>query len=343
MEKKRITYIDSAKAIAIILVIVGHCYWLKDIPKLGGIIYSFHMPLFFLISGFFIKDISIKDALSKYSKAYLWPYLVIGSFIIIIGIGKELYHSQSWYGLLSLNLVKILWGSNTENSDILFGAIPHIGPSWFLLALFWGCLSMSFIRLLKSNIYQITLIAIAISFSICSSQIIKMPFSLQGGVLCLTYIYTGNYIRKNDLLSIIFDIPTWIKILALSLWILVAIGIGGIDIGSGNLGYSVVGLTVSLIGSLFILYFCKRTNIKFGWIGRNTLSILCAHILIWRIFDIFDITVRKLTYSHYVNFIIEVLCEVFFALLLGWIISKVNILNFNKFKTKIRSIRTLLR
>ena len=55
MSAKRLDYIDAAKAIAIILVIIGHSNWLSAIPRVGGMIYSFHMPLFFIISGFFWK------------------------------------------------------------------------------------------------------------------------------------------------------------------------------------------------------------------------------------------------------------------------------------------------
>lgn len=36
----RIHYVDAAKAIAIILVIIGHCYWNSAIPRLGKLIYS---------------------------------------------------------------------------------------------------------------------------------------------------------------------------------------------------------------------------------------------------------------------------------------------------------------
>ena len=57
---KRIEYVDSAKAVAIILVIVGHCHWLGSIPKLGSLIYTFHMPLFFMVSGFFSERFTYK-------------------------------------------------------------------------------------------------------------------------------------------------------------------------------------------------------------------------------------------------------------------------------------------
>lgn len=48
MKKNRMTYLDMAKGIGILLMIVGHTIslgWQKDL------IYSFHMPLFFVCSG----------------------------------------------------------------------------------------------------------------------------------------------------------------------------------------------------------------------------------------------------------------------------------------------------
>ena len=138
MEKKqRLDYIDAAKAIAIILVIIGHCYWVGAVPRLRNIIYSFHMPLFFVVSGFFIKQLSIKEALTKYSKAYLWPYMVIGTLITVIDVIKTFTNHESWSSSLTIDLTRIVWGSNYE-SNVLFGNIPHIGASWFLLALFWA-------------------------------------------------------------------------------------------------------------------------------------------------------------------------------------------------------------
>lgn len=48
MEVRRIAYIDTAKALAIILMVVGH----TSIPKvLSDWIWSFHMPFFFFVSG----------------------------------------------------------------------------------------------------------------------------------------------------------------------------------------------------------------------------------------------------------------------------------------------------
>lgn len=49
--KNRIEYLDIAKAIAIFLVVVGHAALTFDKPYWRIAIYSFHMPLFFVVSG----------------------------------------------------------------------------------------------------------------------------------------------------------------------------------------------------------------------------------------------------------------------------------------------------
>jgi fucose 4-O-acetylase-like acetyltransferase len=48
--RKRINWIDSMRGIAILLVILGHCVGSLDDPVNRAIL-SFHMPLFFFISG----------------------------------------------------------------------------------------------------------------------------------------------------------------------------------------------------------------------------------------------------------------------------------------------------
>ncbi len=51
-DKKRLDYMDIAKGFGIICVIVGHMGY----RALDRVIFSFHMPLFFLISGYFLDE-----------------------------------------------------------------------------------------------------------------------------------------------------------------------------------------------------------------------------------------------------------------------------------------------
>ena len=65
--KPREYYLDAVKAIAIILTVLGHCIqWILGDTfgedRLELFIYSFHMPLFMIISGYFFQS-----ALRQYS------------------------------------------------------------------------------------------------------------------------------------------------------------------------------------------------------------------------------------------------------------------------------------
>ena len=49
--KQRIVLYDNAKGIGIILLIFGHLFTYGNVPF--SLIFAFHMPLFFFISGLF--------------------------------------------------------------------------------------------------------------------------------------------------------------------------------------------------------------------------------------------------------------------------------------------------
>ncbi|MGG1754302.1 acyltransferase family protein, partial [Bacillus pumilus] len=71
---KRLEWVDAAKGIGILLVVMAHV----PIPdSFKQFIYSFHMPLFFLLSGMMFRS-SSRPALSfiqKKAKSLLLPYL----------------------------------------------------------------------------------------------------------------------------------------------------------------------------------------------------------------------------------------------------------------------------
>lgn len=85
---ERIMWIDALRGFAILLVVVGHIllmrYW-PDGDLVKKYIYSFHMPLFMLISGFFakktLKFISFRamgDYLKRKAFQLMMPFCVFG-------------------------------------------------------------------------------------------------------------------------------------------------------------------------------------------------------------------------------------------------------------------------
>ena len=80
--KQRIQWLDNLRAIAIFFVVLGHTVGLPDTAQ--KLIFSFHMPIFFWISGLFAKeDIraeTLKGFILKRWRQRLIPYV---SFSVI--------------------------------------------------------------------------------------------------------------------------------------------------------------------------------------------------------------------------------------------------------------------
>lgn len=117
---ERIAYIDIAKAFAIILVVMGHVVSTDTVAK--AIIYSFHMPLFFVLSGMTLKykkqyDVdSWKILLIKKAKCLLLPYFVWGCI---------------YCALTFKNLAFVAYGTR----ETLIGA-GSLSSLWFLPVLY---------------------------------------------------------------------------------------------------------------------------------------------------------------------------------------------------------------
>lgn len=83
---KRIGWVDVAKGIGIILVILGHMPTIPIIIRLW--IFSFHMPLFFFVSGYLynVKDesLSLNALLKKKTRKILKPYVIFSILFVLL-------------------------------------------------------------------------------------------------------------------------------------------------------------------------------------------------------------------------------------------------------------------
>ena len=119
--KKRIEFIDLAKGVCILLVIMMHTDVNVDFPGLRGM----RMPLYFILSGLFFKDYGgFLNLLVKKANKILIPFLFfyLASYSIFYLIG--------W---LSPDIIK---SKATGISDLFTQRQLFNGPIWFLLALF---------------------------------------------------------------------------------------------------------------------------------------------------------------------------------------------------------------
>lgn len=159
MESTRIPAIDIAKGIGIILVVCGH-YLPSDSPRywiaFHDVLYRFHMPLFFVLSGYLYRGTSMEGYAIHVKKKALRlavPFVSIAGFFFVIkwipGMFVTLDHPVNPTSVLSviINPVKSF--------------LPLL---WFVYALFGIFLVMPLLeRVLRKRIW-IFIAAIVLSF-----------------------------------------------------------------------------------------------------------------------------------------------------------------------------------
>lgn len=129
----RIDWVDYAKGIGIILVVYGHLLSSGYHMGLGipdhffglsdSIIYGFHMPLFFFLSGLFIEKSLQKHGFKNYLGIQL----------------RRLVYPYFLWSILQMS-VEVIFSSQTQNgtrlSDIFAIVYQPWGQFWFIYALF---------------------------------------------------------------------------------------------------------------------------------------------------------------------------------------------------------------
>ena len=190
--KRREKYLDIAKGIGILLVVMGHSIPDASTPAgisnpyfviLFGVIYSFHMPLFFFISGLLTKPITISadkrrfklKSLRKLFDRLLVPYFFVGLCYLPFKLLLSSFANKP-YDLE--NLWKIFLGLNPD------------GELWFLYALFMvKCIALMFDNRINLQGLGLSLIlaVVDIKFSLLPCNILWYLF----------FLLAGMYMRNN--------------------------------------------------------------------------------------------------------------------------------------------------
>lgn len=136
---KRLDYIDVAKAFAMILVIIAHGMSSNSAGMIFlGIVYSFHMPLFFICSGITYKEsttlIEWKEKALKSLKKLYCPAIVLFPIKTLLSF----YCEKKAYNLQEvLSIIKsLIWASGGnisvgggrlyfDRSDVVFGSVLY--------------------------------------------------------------------------------------------------------------------------------------------------------------------------------------------------------------------------
>jgi len=276
MEQKRLQSFDIAKGIGIILMIIGHCG--VNNQYLNNFIYSFHMPLFFIISGYFFKHRDDKECVKRNFKKLIIPYIITCISIILFEIIKV---------LLNQNYTEILGTAKTWFLASLYGSggpqpfgIRFIGAIWFLWALFFA---LYFINITSKTKYQHIWVILISYVGYKTSQHIWLPLSVQAGMAATIFVYLGTLARKHDIFNKKVTLPVILSTAFVTVFC--TIYCGKLYMVSN---YYENGL-LDIIGALSASFLCIKLSQKIEnrtkfikkvlvFIGENGLICLCLHL-----------------------------------------------------------------
>ena len=132
-ERSRTEWVDIAKGIGIVCVCLGHL----GIESIDRVVFTFHMPLFFILSGMFLNgNVPFSEFIKKKSKRLLVPYYVTGGIICFLVFWADVFRKM-WERILPdlcSMFIAVLCGSCFKVFDVIDG----VGALWFLWALFWA-------------------------------------------------------------------------------------------------------------------------------------------------------------------------------------------------------------
>lgn len=298
-------YISIAKALGIILMVVGH----SGCPTaISNFIYLFHMPLFFVCSGYFFKDISDHASLlsfyNKRIKGLYLPYLkwsilflLLHNLFRYLHITESVIYQKEDYVRQFIKLIAM------TDYELL------IRPFWFIKELLFASLIVATISFFTSRMSirkkSGLLFVIALFSSVISKLLPPIPLIGDCSVLCFSilYYYTGILIYKYK-----HHIQPTYTTMILSFCI-VLIGsvffVGIIDMRFTTIYNQIPYYVLSITGIIMILCISlKLETIKnisaLYYIGNHTMPILALNLITLKIGNlikiwIYDMPIKALS------------------------------------------------
>lgn len=299
MGTKRIEWIDIAKGIGIILVIMGHTFQLGVVTPL----YAFHMPLFFFLSGLLITPEKVGhfvDFVKHKFKGIIYPWVgyLLVSFCVCLII-------PDWRNnLTESNVVDDLYSANTncfQNSSLWYL------PSFFFALIFYYWMNKRFkgsrMQLILFVGYALLLLKMKDLLALTELPQDRLPLKMDTALLATVFIAVASWSRQ-----LLFGLITRLsKIVYVAL---LAIATAGMSYGNGwanmnSLDFGRVPFLyyfIAFCGILFVCvlssYLCSLplTRVKelFAFYGKNSLIIFALQSLYIRLYlyvnnSIFDL------------------------------------------------------
>ncbi len=187
-EAKRLDYIDALRGFGIILMMLGHMHFGYD--DMRQYIYAFHMPLFFLVSGYLYKrPVRMGVSIRQKMKGLLVPYFIFGLGYFCFWLGWNYTPEIDW----ASKLKAVLW--------VTVDGLPIESALWFLMVMFWAWLIYALIdKYIRDSWTKAFLIILLSSVGSLWSYVFpfRLPWGLQDALAVQMFFLFGHTYRRLE-------------------------------------------------------------------------------------------------------------------------------------------------
>ena len=247
--KNRIGYIDMSKGLAIILVIIGHSSFVPHMAKI--MVYTFHIPLFFFLSGFTL-NVRKYETFSGYFlnklKGLVVPFFLLNSFVFLFQL-FVMYPDQ----VLSFDILHFI-------KQLLISDRLHIYfQLWFLNVMFLAHVLIYFILKRRWNVGQWIMIFFSLFVLVYLGQkIYEKEYYLIWNIdlvpVAMIFILLGLWTKNN-----LHRLEKYFSAYFLPVGGILTVLVGGVNYRlSGN---QIVDLYYQQIGNHFLFYLAAISGI----------------------------------------------------------------------------------
>ncbi len=280
----RIAWVDVAKGITMLLVIIGHTS-VRD-SAIWTWCYSFHMPMFFILSGYTANKANSWHDYFKHVKKNFVHLILPCIPLEVLRIIFVFFQSAERSRVVLCNLIvqeplKVFWASGATNNA---GDIPALGSLWFLIALFWGKALWEAIEVLfpKENF----IISIFIAYiGVVLGQQHYLPQELDVVMVVVFFLSFGKELRKISQETHYEKNKNIIATVGFCIWMICLSKGIRIELAWRAYPYGVVALVESCCATIAVCTLSQEVSNNiivsniFSYLGRNSLLIFCVHSL----------------------------------------------------------------
>ena len=279
MTKKRIDWLDVSKAIAVLLMVIGHT------PRLASgvrtLIFSFHMPLFFILSGYTFRiPADSRVFFKKSAKRLLLPYAVTVLMAALLHFIKQSFwlHAANPVANFFYYIKAGLYGSGVTVRP--FSDIPAIGSIWFLPCLFLT--RLMFLMIVKKAGENRAAAMLISCFATCAGaaigQFVFLPWSADIAMFSCGFLYLGYCMRTMDPAAI-----KWQYLIPAAIIWIGSVCAGGIELAGRrypNFPFCIAGAAAGTLLTVKCAALLEKRSVSrrvLCFLGRHSLLILCVH------------------------------------------------------------------